>query len=81
MRDGKQLSAEMIAILAVGATLAGMILSGQARTESKFASLEARMSALEHRMGAFEQRLARIEGLVEGAALFAVRDGSDAANP
>ena len=83
MGKGKRLSAELIAILAAGAALAGVILSGQSRTDSRIEAVEVRMGALENRMGAFEvrmsgleQRQARIEGLVQGAALFAARNGS-----
>ena len=76
MGDGRRVSPEMIAILAVGAALAGVILSGQARTDSRFVALEARMGSLEQRMSALEQRQARIERLVEGAALFGARNDS-----
>ena len=95
MQNGRRLSGEVIAILAVGATLVGVAGGGMAWVDSRFSSLEQRMSAMEQRMSALDQRMsameqrmsameqrqARIEGLVEGAALFAARDAAQARKP
>ena len=66
----KRLSAELIGVLAVGVALAGLILTGQANTDARLVALDGRLTALEACMGALEQRQARLEGLIEGAALF-----------
>ncbi len=66
----KRLSAELIGVLAVGVALAGLILTGQANTDARLVALDGRLTAVEARMGALEQRQARLEGLIEGAALF-----------
>ncbi len=81
MKNGKRLGGEVIAILAVGATLVGVAGGAVARVDSRFSSPEQRMSALEQRMSSMEQRQARIEGLVEGAAPFAARDAAQARKP
>lgn len=75
MASGKRLSPELIAILSVGAALmgglGGLVLTLHGRTD-------ARMMALETRMAALEQRQSRLEGLIEGAAMFAPsQDASD----
>ena len=71
---GKRISAELIGILAVGATLAGLMLNGLSGVDERLDALsghmDARMDALEVRLGSLEQRVARIEGLIEGAGLF-----------
>ena len=70
------MSPELIAILAVGVTLAGVLLSGQRALRSemrdRFAavenqitdlrqSTEARFAAIEQHLSAFEQRIAALE--------------------
>lgn len=71
----KRISAELIAIISVGVALlvglGGLMLTLQARTDQQLDALSGRMDALEVRMGSLEQRVARIEGLIEGSALFA----------
>ena len=71
------MSPELIAILAVGVTLAGVLLSGQRAlrsemrdlrqsNEARFAAIEQHLSAFEQRIAALEQRVAKLEGLLEG---------------
>ena len=75
------MSPELIAILAVGVTLAGVLLSGQRAlrsemrdlrqsTETRFAAIENQITDLrqstEARLSALEQRVAKLEGLLEG---------------
>ena len=69
MAHGKRLSPELIGILAVGLTLAGLMLNGQSRTDARLVALDARVSTL-------EQGLAHIRGLIEGSSLFAPREAS-----
>ena len=61
------MSAELIGILAVGATLlvglGGLVLALQARTDKGLDSLAERVAAL-------ERGQARLEGLIEGSGLF-----------
>lgn len=52
------MSAELIAILAVGVALASVILSGQRR-------LEARITALEHGQAELRERLAKLADIPE----------------
>ena len=66
----KRLSAELIGVLAVGLALAGVIVTGQANTDARLVALDGRLTELEVRMEALERRQARLEGLIEGAALF-----------
>ena len=62
----KHISAELIAILAVGVTLAGLILVGQHRLEDR---LLAGQHRLEDRLLAVEKEQARMLGLLEGIGL------------
>ena len=68
------MSGEMIAIVAVGVALAGVILTAtrglrldirqdMARLESR---LEERISGLESQIGELRERMAHLEGLLEG---------------
>ena len=75
------MSPELIAILAVGVTLAGVLLSGQRALRSemrdRFAavenqitdlhqSTEARFAAVENQIADLRERMAKLEGLLEG---------------
>lgn len=62
----KSISAELIAILAVGITLAGLILVGQHRLEDR---LLAGQHRLEDRLLSVEKEQARTRGLLEGIGL------------
>lgn len=55
------MSGELIAIVAVGATFAGLILTGQLRTETRLATLEALVGDLRELVAALEMRMAQIE--------------------
>ena len=63
-------SAELIGILAVGISLAGLVLKVGGMAIAAIRALSARLEGLETRMGALEQRQARLEGLIEGSGLF-----------
>ena len=68
------MSGELIAIVAVGAALAGLILTSSrglrqdmrqdmARLESR---LDGKIAALESQIGELRERMAHLEGLLEG---------------
>ena len=66
---------ELITIITVGITLAGLILTlagfqAEANREVRreFAQLNQRVGYIERRVGHIEQRVAHIEGLLEGLA-------------
>ena len=71
----KSLSAELVAIIATGVTLAGLLLASQHRLEDRLLAsqhrLEDRLLAgqhrLENRLLAVEKEQARIKALLEGA--------------
>ena len=64
------MSPELIAILAVGVTLAGVLLSGQRALRSEMRDLrqsnEARFAAIENQIADLRERMAKLEGLLEG---------------
>ena len=64
---GQEMSAELIAIISVGATLlvglGGLVLVLQVRTDKKLDTLETELQSV-------DRRLARLEGLVEGWSRF-----------
>ena len=60
------MSAELIGILGVGVVLGGLVLRVSSR-------INVRIDGLESRLASVEQRLARVEGLIEGTALFGSR--------
>ena len=72
------MSAELIGILAVGATLlvglGGLVLALQARTDKRLESvggeLRSDIRSLAERVAALERGQARLEGLIEGSGLF-----------
>ena len=76
----KNLSAELVAIIATGVALAGLLLASQHRLEDRLLAgqhrLEDRLLAgqhqLENRLLAVEKEQARIKALLEGAG-FTVR--------
>ena len=55
------MSGEVIALLAGGATLAGLIIAGQARIEGRLGTLEGLVGDLRERLAALEVRLAALE--------------------
>jgi predicted nucleic acid-binding Zn-ribbon protein len=64
---------DVIAIIAVGIALGGLMLAMFQTTNKRFDSIELRLSAMEQRFTSFEerfaaleQRQARLEGLMEG---------------
>ncbi len=75
------MSGELIAIVAVGAALAGLILTSsrglrqdmarlESRLDGKIGGLESRLdgkiSGLESQIGELRERMAHLEGLLEG---------------
>ena len=71
------MSPELIAILAVGAALAGLILQSQrglgARMDRLEARLDARMDGLEAELREIRDRLSRLEGKVDFLEGYIVR--------
>ena len=57
------MSAELIAILAVGVALGGVLLTS-------LRGISDRLGLIEQCLGCVEPRVARLEGLIEGAGLF-----------
>ena len=74
---GGYVSPELIAILAIGVALAGLILQGQrglgARMDRLEARLDARMDGLEARLREIRDRLSRLEGKVDFLETYIVR--------
>ena len=60
----------LIAVLAVGATLGGLILTGnrglRQDIRQDMARLESRFDGLERQFGELRERMAHLEGLLEG---------------
>ena len=81
------MSAELIGILAVGATLlvglGGLTLAVQTRTDKRLAAMEARLDArldeVQSELWRLGERVARLEGLMEGAGLLRLVSQSAAA--
>ena len=71
------MSPELIAILAIGVALAGLILQGQrglgARMDRLEARLDARMDGLEAQLREIRDRLSRLEGKVDFLESYIVR--------
>ena len=76
-----ELISVLIAVLAIGATLAGLILTSnrglrqdirqdmarlESRLDGKISGLESRFDAVEHQFGELRERMAHLEGLLEG---------------
>ena len=58
-RDSKSvMSPELIGIVSVGLGLAGLILTGQSRTDARLTALGSRVAAVESRIGQVEQSVA-----------------------
>ena len=71
------MSGEIIAILAVGVALAGLILTSsrglrqdmtrmESRLDERIGALESRFDAMEKQFGDLRERMAHLEGLLEG---------------
>ena len=67
------MSLELIAILAVGVALAGLILQGQRGLGARMDRIEARMDRLEAGMTEIRDRLSRLEGKVDFLEGYIVR--------
>ena len=76
-----ELISVLIAVLAIGATLAGLILTGnrglrqdirqdmarlETRLDERIRGLESRFDGLERQFGELRERMAHLEGLLEG---------------
>ena len=65
-----ELISVLIAVVAVGATLAGLILSGQRAMRAELAAqrkkFNERFTALEQQMAELRERMAHLEGLLDG---------------
>ena len=53
-------------MLAVGATLGGLILTGNGGLRQDMRRLDERISGLESQIGELRERMAHLEGLLEG---------------
>ena len=64
------MSGEILAILAVGVALAGVILTSNRGVRQDMAQMESRLdkriSGLESQIGELRERMAHLEGLLEG---------------
>ena len=64
------MSGEILAILAVGVALAGVILTSNRGLRQDMAQMESRLdkriSGLESQIGELRERMAHLEGLLEG---------------
>ncbi len=67
------MSPELIAILAIGVALAGLILQGQRGLGARMDRIEARMDRLEAGMTEIRDRLSRLEGKVDFLEGYIVR--------
>ena len=67
------MSPELIAILAIGVALAGLILQGQRGLGARMDRLEARMDRIESGMTEIRDRLSRLEGKVDFLEGYIVR--------
>ena len=76
-RLGESMSGEILAILAVGVALAGVILTSirglrqdmarlESRLDERINGLESRFDAMEKQFGELRERMAHLEGLLEG---------------
>lgn len=66
------MSAELVAILAVGVALGGVLLTS-------LRGVSDRLGKVEDRLGGVEQRVARLEGLFEGSGLFRPAEAAESA--
>ena len=64
------MSPELIAILAVGATIAGLVLTGQRSSRQDIADLRKDLAQLRkevgEELGQLRERIAHLEGLLDG---------------
>ena len=60
------MSGELIAIVAVGVTLAGLILTSSRGLRLDMRRLDERIGGLESQFGELRERMAHLEGLLEG---------------
>ena len=60
------MSGEIIAILAVGVALAGLILTSSRGLRQDMRRLDERIRGLESQIGELRERMAHLEGLLEG---------------
>ena len=72
-----ELISVLIAVLAIGATLAGLILTSnrglrqdmaqlESRLDERINGLDSRFDAMEKQFGELRERMAHLEGLLEG---------------
>ena len=77
-----RLSGELIAILVVGATLAGIMLAGHAGLHDRMDRMEARFTGRidghDERLTSVEEKVTRLEALDIGTRLRALEDGQAA---
>ena len=71
------MSPELIGILSVGAALAALVMTMQARSDKRLDGLGLRLDSFERELRRLSERVARLEGLIEGTGLF--RPGESAA--
>ncbi len=76
-----ELISVLIAVVAVGATLAGLILSGQRAIRVELATqrkeFSERFTALEQQIAELRERMAHLEGLLDGLReAIAIRQGA-----
>ena len=69
----------MIGILSVGAALAGLVLALGGLMLTLQSRTDKRLDGFEGELRAVGRRVARLEGLIEGSALFRIAEPSSAA--
>ena len=68
--ETRVMNPELIAILAVGVSLAAIILTGQRSLRAELAALRADLAALRADLHSLAERVARIEGQLAGPPRF-----------
>ena len=63
---GGSMSGEIIAIVAVGVALAGVILTGQRGVRAEIAGLRGEIAEIRDGVAQLRERMAHLEGLLEG---------------
>ena len=58
------MSAELIAIIAVGCTVVGLLLANRRHADVRMDGMQSRMDGMQSALGGLGERVARIEGML-----------------